>query len=682
MADYGGGYTAGVGSVAWSGRHAETWRAGWCAVGVYCAPPPARGETAGPRFDAPRGLYSHARATLYVRDPDNNARTRATVAHEVVHALQYQNFPALHATHLWFNRDLNAAVDAVVEGDAHLVAWSFDAQRRRHLCSVDPAATGRVHREWWRWTPQATTALERFPHVFGPGLVLARLLAGGTPEVDALLLDPPLSTLAALRPESAGPVDFIALPKRLTRHVGEKKCSVGLANTVGVVGIWGLLAQHEGADAGGDLPEFLTQWSGDRFAHLVCAGERNDELAWVTRWRTSAAAMEFARRFNGVAAAAAQHGDVLAAPAHALAHASTTLVATPNLAAAADPLLGAPVRTFERYADWVAAGCFPDDCHGEADFAIGAGQPREAFACAATAPQPPAFRDWLGRVRQAHAKARDLQDRALAEALRDAGRLAVFCAVNARRNADVLAACRATSFGLRHLAALAEDGHWRLLPLCASEAEYRAQLRAAGAPGSGSTPQRELRLHAAGSAAAALRADGVRGVRKLAAAPPLSTLALLDARFDGAVEFLRLPPAALAESGCQVLASDVVGAMDLWTRLRALGLSAPAGAPPTIVRAWRGDRRWYLRCGGETGWFWASRWADAAAARRFAARYLPALDGSADAAPVVAGRTVWSLPVGFVGVKALVMDGVESRQFATFSDWRAAGCYPQPTCRE
>lgn len=685
MAEYGGGYTAGVGSVAWSAEHAETWRAGWCAVGVYCAPSPARDAPGGARFDAPRGLYSHARATLYVRDPRNDAQTRATVAHEVVHALQYQNFPTLNAPHLWFNRDLSAAVDAVVEGDAHLVGWSFDAQRRRHLCSADPAGAARVYRDWWRWTPQAITAMESFPHVFGPGLVLARLLAGDTREVNALLLDPPLSALAALRPESAGPVDFIALPKGLAQRVRNKKCSAGLTNTVGVVGIWGLLAQHEGAAAEAELPEFLTQWSGDRFAHLACAGERNDELAWLTRWRTPAAAMEFARRFNAVAAAAARHGDVLGAPARAVARASTALVATPALAAAADALFHTPVRTFERYADWIAADCFPDDCHREADFVVGARRARAAFACATAAPPPAAFRAWLDRVRQARARARELQGETLAFALRDAGRLAVFCALNARRNADVLAACRAASFGLRHLTALAEDGHWRLLPLCASGAEYRAQLRpvlAAGARGSGSALQRELHLRAAGSAAAALRADGVQGVRQLAAAAPLSTLALLDPEFDGAVEFLHLPPAALAESGCEVLASDVVGALGLWTRLRALGSTAPADVPPAIVRAWRGDRQWYLRCGGESGWFWATRWADAAAAREFAVRYLPALGVGVDAPPDVAGRTVWSVPAGLAGVKALVKASVKSRFFASFSEWRAAGCYPQPTCRE
>lgn len=688
LAEYAGGYTAGVGNIAWSGDHAETWRAGWCAVGVWCAPPAAGANAAaspGSRFDAPRGLYSHAHATLYVREPDGDAggeaQTRATVAHEVVHALQYQNFPALHAPHLWFNRDLNAAVDAVVEGDAHLVGWAFDAQRRRHLCSVDPANVGRAHRDWWGWAPQAITALEGFPHVFGPGVVLSRLAAGGTRAVDALLRDPPLSSLAVLR-GGGGPVDFIALPNNLARHVAEKKCQAGLANTVGVVGIWGLLAEHEDAAVGEQMPEFLAQWAGDRFVHLACEGARNDELAWLTRWRTSEAAAEFARRFGQVAAAAAQHGGVLGSPAVAATRSNATLVATPGLAAAADALFAAPVRTFDRYADWVAAGCFPDDCHSEEEVAAAVRQATEPFACGSGAPPPMAFANWLDRVRGARARAAEMQTSALSFALDDAGRLAVFCALNARRNADVLATCRAVGFGLRHLAALAGDPHWRLLPLCASGAEYRTQLRAAVAneADDAGAPARELELRAAELAAAALRADGAEGVRQLAASPPLSTLALLDGDHAGAVDFLHLPPAALAALGCEVLASDVVGAMGLWTRLLALGASTSATAPPAIVRAWRGDRQWYLQCGGEAGWVWASRWADAASAREFAARHLPALSVGAGAVREVQGRMVWAVPAGFAGVDARLKESVQSRFFAGFAQWREGGCYPQPGC--
>lgn len=687
MAEYGGGYTAGVGNIAWRRGHAETWRAGWCAIGVYCAPPGAPKATAGRAFNTPRGLYSHPRATLYVREPAVDAQTRATVAHEVVHALQYQNFPALNAAHLWFNRDLSAAVDAAVEGDAHLVGWSFDPERRRHLCSVDPAKVEQVHRDWWRWTPHAVTALEGFPHVFGPGLVLRRLLAAGTPGVDALLRDPPLSSLAVLRRQQRA-VDFVALPPELARHVAGKDCAPGLTNTVGAVGIWGLLAQHEGAATAKVLPEFLSQWAGDRFVHVVCDGEANDELAWLTRWRSPAAAAEFARRFAAVAAAAAKHGSVLGEPARVVARASLALVSTPGLASASDALFRAPARTFERYADWFAGGCFPHGCHAEAEVPD-AEHKNGNFACSAAAPAPQAFKDWLERIRQARAGAGQLQAERLAAALTEAGRLAVFCARNAARNSDLLTACRAGNYGLRHLAAAAQDAHWRLLPLCASAAEYLAQMRPVLAKGddqNAAAPQRELRLRAAGRAAAALRAGGARVVRELAATPPLSTLELLDANFSGAVDFLRLAPDALAAHGCEILASDVVGAAGVWTRLRAFGFTENADDPPPLVRAWRGDRQWLLRCGARAGWVWASRWADARTTLRFAREHLSAIgpdpDADADSGGVkVAGRTAWSWPTALAAVESPVLASLEVRSFASFGEWRAAGCYPQPACR-
>ena len=700
MAEYEGGYTAGVGNVAWASDHAETWRAGWCAIGAHCPPAATAAATksgaAARRFGRPRGLYSHANATVYVRDPQPNATTRSTVAHEVVHALQHQNFPALGAAHLWFNRDLSAAVAAAAEGDAHLVGWFFEPRRREHLCSMDSADAERVQRDWWGWTPHAATAFEGFPHVFGPNLVLARLLDAGTSGVDALLRDPPLSSLAVLRPAAAGPVDFIALPPEITRRVTGKQCAPGLANTVGAVGIWGLLAHYE-AESKTALPDFLAEWAGDRFVHVVCDGERNDELAWHTRWRSAAAANEFARRFAQFAAAAAQRGGVLGAPARAVVRGATVLVATPGLAAHADEIARAPVRSFARYGDWIAADCFPHGCPAQTPDAARAAGADTPFACATLAPAPPAFTDWLARMRNARARAPELSSAAMAGAAQAAARLAVSCALNAPDNGDLRAACRAVNFGLRYLRDLAGDPHWRLLPLCASAAAFRAQLsawlaaaedgegeeRGQGEEGEqgGSWPLRELRLRGAGLAAAALQADGPAGLRGLAAAPPLSTLALLDATFAAPVDFFHLPEDALTARGCEVLASNVVGALGLWARLPAPE-TAPGAQPPPLVRAWRGDRQWLLGCGERSGWVWVSRWADPAAASDFAVRHLPALDDEG-ASRHVEGRTVWSVSPAFdAALAAHLYTNVRSRSFEDYAAWRTGGCFPRSACRE
>ena len=197
MTTFQGGYTAGVGSVTWEREYAERWRNGWCALGVYCASEPAPtpapadrsgsgGTVAATPLSQPAGLYDPQRNTLFVKDPESTTATD-TIAHETVHALQYQNYPHLHAAHLWHNRDLAAAVNSAIEGDAHLVGWYFDPQRRLYLCSMDARHAAASHARWWRWTPTRLWAYEGFPHVFGPELALRHLLSAGRNGSNALL---------------------------------------------------------------------------------------------------------------------------------------------------------------------------------------------------------------------------------------------------------------------------------------------------------------------------------------------------------------------------------------------------------------------------------------------------------------------------------------------------------------
>ena len=693
MAEYGAGYTPGIGSITWQAHHTEIWRTGWCAVGIYCTPAKPVRNAEVKRFEAPQGLYSHRQGTIYIREPRADVTTAATVAHEAVHALQFQNFPDLAAAHLWFNRDLNTAVEAVAEGDAHLVGWSFEADRRRHLCSMDVRQAAHLHRDWWHWAPHQINALESFPHVFGPEFVLSRRLRdAGAPN--ALLRFPPLSTLAVLRPDRAGPVDFISLPSKLADTVARntgKTCVEGLANTVGVVGIWGLLA-HADATVAGKLPDFLLDWAGDRFVHLRCdiEDERglqrpNDELAWLTRWRTSAAAKEFARRFKGLAADAAKRGGVLGAPAKAMASGGNVIVTTPGLKAARRAILRSRRDQFADYRSWITGGCLPEGNCQQSPMADAPAQGEEGFTCGAGLTIPPTFDDWLRRMRAVRAMATAAKPETLAPALVEVGRQAVFCTINARRNADLLAGCRAMRFGVRYLAALADNAHWRWLPLCANGDGFRAQLRqwlVEPAKHRRFDPRHELNLGGAALVAAAFANGGAAQVRRLAAAPPLSTLHLLDAEFRGAVDFLHLPRGVLQAHGCELLATDVVGAWALWAMLAQLETPPTAVDLPPVLRAWRGDREWYVRCGERQGWIWASRWANNAAARDFATGYAaavpPTIPGARHAE--VDGRTVWFAPKALGEAKALAKTHLRSRTFATFGEWRTAGCYPQLAC--
>ena len=303
MVDFQGGYTKGIGSAVWDTDYARIWREGWCALGVYCAQPEERQDNDDGHAEnlaRPRGLYDSTQNTLFLSGFQAEA-FKGTIAHETLHALQFQNFPELNAAHLWRNRDLAAAVNAVIEGDAGLIGSSLVPSERLLYCSMDPVNVPLTRAKLWQWQPNGMTALEAFPHVFGPELTLQEMLARGPTAMDRLLREPPLSTLAVLQPELADmETEFIRLPSDLEVN----GCTEGLRNTAGVVGIWGLLRQHGDSEASGEeWPPFLEHWRGDRFLHLSCPGEQEDEFVWVTHWNSAEAAATFAQRYGAIAKA-------------------------------------------------------------------------------------------------------------------------------------------------------------------------------------------------------------------------------------------------------------------------------------------------------------------------------------------------------------------------------------------
>lgn len=695
MAAFGGGYTPGVGSIVWEADHAAIWRRGWCALGVYCAPSAesVAGEPRASPLNRPRGLYDPESAALYLA-ADGAAVPAATIAHETTHALQLQNHPRLAAIHLWHNRDLAAAANAAVEGDAHVVGWAFDAERRLSACSMDPAHAAANAQRRWGWRPDSLWAHEGFPHVFGPWLALERQLAAGNAGVDELLRAPPLSTRSVLAPETAPEAVFIDLAVDVQNGaLAERGCKKGLANTAGAVGIWGLLRAHGGA---GDvdpaaMPGFLEAWQGDRFLHIACDGEGDDELAWLTLWRGEAAAQEFARRYRSVAAAATALGGGLGDTPTATQQGKQVLVATPGLAPQQAALFAARRRTFASYHAWTAANCFPQARCDQAPPPAPAAA--AALQCGDGGPSS-RLADWLERARLARHRHRQAVLSPPAERLAEArmeagasaGQLAAFCVRNSVGNSDLALACRAVVDGIRHWRAWQADDNWRLLPHCADRPELKEWLR-------DSYHEDAQRPFAAREtfpgiygptfvAAAAVAGGGFAGIEGLTTSPPLSTAPLLGLP-TAPVEFARVGQAA--GGGCAVAAADVRGPLGIWTLLLDHGAALDANTPPPLLADWRGDRQLYLRCSEGSGWIWASRWRHRPAAGRFAAAYA-ALDpavaetGLAPGPPWRRGRTVWVAPAALREHLDALATGMEWRRFASWQGWLAAGCFPQAAC--
>ena len=695
MSAFTGGYTAGIGNVTWGEHHATDWRDGWCALGVYCTKPsdpaakPVGAENpaergAESRLSSPAGLYDGERHTLFVRSVAGDT-PHATVAHEATHALQHHNFPALNAAHLWHNRDLAAGASAAQEGDAHIVGWSFDAQRRLFLCSIDPRHAHGSHARWWGWRADNLWAHEGFGHVFGPELALARQLAQGNTGVDALLREPPLSTLAVLAPERAGPVEFIALPQQLAAAAS---CRIGLRNTAGVVGIWGLLLRHDDDQTAAPvLPNFLNDWLGDRFAHVACPDDGDDGLVWLTRWRTAAAAREFADRYQRIAASVRVRDGMLAGEPRAIVRGRSVVVTTPELGDVVADVAESPIKAFSSYSAWVASGCYPHDCGEMSSVEM---SPAGQHVCSVPGQPPVAFGRWLDRVRRARHAVAAMGDGfvpGLEGVAQDAKALAAFCAVNVP-NTDIRRACAAATGGGRYMAGVLADPAWRLLPYCASDRELRQWVvRNYHAASERPVTSGGLfaNVHGPSLAARALRVGGVAGLKRVLAAPPLSTLHVLVADHDEPVEMLRLPHHQLAARGCRVAASDVRGALAVWDLLVAHGRVAGDASMPHWLGDWRGDRLAFMHCDpGGTGWLWVVRWRTESAARDFAAHYraMAVADESLlpAAAPVRQGRTVWIVPADLRPMQPLLAEHLTARAFASFAEWVAGGCFPQQGC--
>ena len=697
MTTFEGGYTKGIGSTVWEDEYADAWRDGWCALGVYC-PPKGEGDGAvetDPGAEPPRGLYDYAANVLYV-DTEAGDSLR-TVAHEFVHALQYQNFPSLGALHLWYNRDVSAAGNTPIEGGAHVVGWSLSAEERIRLCVMTPDDNATKRPRWWDWAPDSLRAHEVFPHAFGPEIALEALLAEGTKGLDALLADPPLSTLAILRPERAGPVHFIKLPvEALAELVSAKDCEVGLRNTAGAVGIWGLLRFHGHAPEGESKPgRFIDDWAGDRFAHLACPGEDNDELAWLTRWRTAESALEFAERFRRIAAAAAQYGGVLGAPPTAVVQDRDVVVVTPSLAEAVDSISASEVRSFSRYGDWIASECFPQDACYEPE-RKGDSSPtaivQDAESCPLNAAPPAAFADWLATIR----RARDTSARRIDnpdKLARDAGRLGVFCTTNMAQNTDSKNACRAGYGGVAYLTRLENDADWRLLPHCLDGGGFRTWLEDtyhAHDERPFASPLVVPLTYGPALAADILKRDGTPGLETLLAAPPMSTLQLLRPDREPSVEFIRMPRAELAERGCRVHATNSQGVLGIWNLLMDYDEAPEEAALPPFLLDWLGDRQSFIRCGDDSrpnGWVWISRWRSPEAARTFAAHYQAIAPMASDetgfsSSPRVEvdQETVWIVPPALAALTPVLRDAVDVRAYADFRDWVDDGCFPQEAC--
>ncbi|MCE2390403.1 MAG: hypothetical protein J4G09_02860 [Proteobacteria bacterium] len=307
------------------------------------------------------GLYSPRRRELYmVGEPED--WNESVVVHELVHALQHRHFPRpielLQG--LRHNDDAAAALAAAAEGDATLTMLRVQRGPSAHLPEDRVEAYRAALRRDVEAPPGEFGKLPRllretlaFPYAEGLAQADRRFRSGGTSALNALLREPPLSSLEVLDPEAGRSVEFVGLPLDWLQGRVDAACRVGHHNVAGALGLRSLLADH-----GRSAPGLPLAWRGDRFVHLDCSGRW--EFVWLSRWSDAEAAERFAAHYAQIGAAVARSTPVASAP-RPWREGRTLVLASAGVRELVPELIERTLlRSFDDFSAWVAADCFPE----------------------------------------------------------------------------------------------------------------------------------------------------------------------------------------------------------------------------------------------------------------------------------------------------------------------------------
>jgi hypothetical protein len=230
------------------------------------------------------GFYDDETKELFVGGGDSatiDPATKATLAHELTHALTDQHFDfgtrtkALDDQH---RTEESAAFSAVIEGDAELVAnlWQerhlSDRERRQAASgsSADPGV--------YASAPPYLLASLFFPYEDGLNFVQGRYKAGGFAEVDKAYRNPPTSTEHILHPETYVSGQTWA-PPQLPDLAAATGCGPVDTGTLGEFDMAQVLARKLTTN---DAENAAAGWNGDAYSVVRCGAA----LGLADRWQT------------------------------------------------------------------------------------------------------------------------------------------------------------------------------------------------------------------------------------------------------------------------------------------------------------------------------------------------------------------------------------------------------------
>lgn len=250
----------------------------------------ANTEAAGSRAEQPRGRA------------ERSLTWRATVVHELVHALQDQHFGLGATIEQKRSTDADNAFGALIEGDATLVMLGYTAALAGESLTSLAQHPERVLSAMSRSPDQLTGALRRAPALLREPLLFryregAHFCAelyrdGGWARVDAAHRVPPTSTLAVRNPRRY--LDRTSEPTLRLPDVSWLRDRGYEVVDEDVLG--GLELSVVLETAGVEAEYIVSAWRGDRY--LVLAHENKDASLWWQRFATAATARNVAEAFE------------------------------------------------------------------------------------------------------------------------------------------------------------------------------------------------------------------------------------------------------------------------------------------------------------------------------------------------------------------------------------------------
>ncbi len=267
--------------------------------------------------DAIVGLYDEQVAAFYI--PEERALytfknmslssnlDRVTLAHELTHALQDQNYDlTTFPLKVKDNDDLALATSALVEGDATVLMAQYYGEHLDVSDMLSDVMGGMLGQKTAKFqaAPPFFREMMLFPYQQGTEFAMAVFAAGGTDALNEAFKHPPVSTQQILHPEKylhdRRDPKKIALAKRVVTGSPSSERGWRLIgdNVLGEFGVRSLLSQQLGVL---EAQRIAAGWNGDRYLVYERGSNGPTALVWTTAWTTEKEAGNFADAYRRLA---------------------------------------------------------------------------------------------------------------------------------------------------------------------------------------------------------------------------------------------------------------------------------------------------------------------------------------------------------------------------------------------